>query len=200
MDHPVDVQAHLAIAGARATVGAPLGIGLQAQCGSAHQVADLPAQDHKGGHPADVVAAGPPAKQPGQPQEQDDDDVKDDVPIWLVQRQATIQHVEGVHRPVAPGRNGQCGDDANPRDPDGPFDPVELAAAGGLAVHGRTELLQSARRAQPAAPEPAGEQGREEQQSKHDETGVDDALRGTGHDDIGRHVVQGDGEQQQRNK
>ena len=119
---------------------------------------------------------------------------------FAVQRQGHrhpgLELIQGVHGMIAAGANGQGGDEADPREPDGPLDPVQSTPAGRLVVDGLAELLQGAGRAGPAAPQPAHEKGRQEHQPKDDHATVDDALRGALQDEHGREIVERGGEEE----
>ena len=77
---------------------------------------------------------------------------------------------------VTAGTDDQDGNERDPRNPDGPFDPVELAAGCEFVVDGLAEFLQSTGWAGPSTPQSSQEQRSEEHQSKYDKTAVDDDL------------------------
>ena len=206
LHHSMDIQAHRTLLRTCLAINALVRVYLYAQSRPPEDVPDPPPDDHKGGHPAHVVASRPPTKDQCQAQEEQDDDVVDHVPggtsrlDWLRQGHAPFEVVEWINGVIAAGSYGQDGHEANPGDPDAPLDPVELAASGQLVVDGRAELLQPTRRTHPAAPQPTHEQGGYEHQAKDNEAGADDALRCALQDHDGREVVERDGEEQKRHE
>ena len=203
LDHVMDVEAHGAFAGTGQAVGTLGRFGHQAQRRPADQVAQLAAEDHKGRHPADGVAARSAAKDHSQDEKEADDDIVDHVPGRGAgiardgEGSAAVELIEGVDGMIAAGGDGQGGDAANPGDPDGPLDPVGLAARARLVVDRGSELLQGAGRTGPAAPQPPDEQGSDEHQAEDDKAAVDNALPGAVQDERGGKVVEGDGEEQE---
>lgn len=72
--HLLHVQAHAAFAVAKLATHAGVGLGLQVQGGQVQSFADPCADDHEGGHPAQAVTGGAPAKEDRSQQEEAGDE------------------------------------------------------------------------------------------------------------------------------
>jgi hypothetical protein len=139
----IDIQARGTIPRTRQTIGTPVRLCLQAQGRPPKDVPEPSADDYKRRHPAEVVAACPPAKGQGETQEEGDDDIVGRVPEILIHCQPAFQIIERIYGVVATGLDGYDGNDADPRYPDDdPLDPVGLGTGGRFVIDACTEFYE----------------------------------------------------------
>lgn len=146
-----------------------------------------------------MVAEGPPAKNQGrQDNEDEQDQIIGDQGLNIADGEAVGCFVEKVHPAVAAGHHGQDRYGANPGNPEKPFD--DVAPQYLFIPGGKKGLLAARSRTDPAAPCPAGDRGGQKQQGEHDETAVDDALCCRYDDKSGREIIEGGGKEEECKK
>ena len=88
--HGVYFQAHGTVLGTVLAVNAHGRIGPKAQGRPLEDVADLPSEDHKGGYPIAVMAAGPSAAHSGQGNENRNHRIIEEIGLGAIHRYSTI--------------------------------------------------------------------------------------------------------------
>lgn len=195
--HFLHIQAHRASFGTLPAAGAFAAIRFEAQRRQAERVAQFPAHDHEGSHPAGVVAKRAFPRRESQHRDEGDDDEIDDERIHIRHGQAPGGVVEEIQMGDAAGRGRPERHAAEPRRPDEILDPVAPSAPRLFSACQSQTLLQAAQRAHPAAEGPAEHEREQEQQAEHDHAARGGPLQRARNDEVGGKVVEDCRQQQE---
>ena len=146
-------QAHGTLFAASVAMAAFFRIGRKPQGGPVKDIPDFPTQDHKGSHPADMMAEGPLAHDKGRNNYQKEHNQVGNKSRDVADRKTVMGLIKEINLPVPTCLNGRYYDDAYPGDPDEPFNQVSLEY---FFISGKKDgfLAAGARTDPPAEPSP----------------------------------------------
>lgn len=156
---------------------------------------ELCPKDHKGRHPAEVVAEHSFSKQDAGDKDQAHNSVVDDVALDGGDRNAMFRLKEKVYGYDLSAVKIAVNNDGEPDKPYYKFYVISPSLLWVLFIDGKSAFLQASRRAEPAAEQPSERYGEQEHKREEDKATVDDSCQPCIYDQGRAEIVEGDGEQ-----